>query len=105
MIRDATETTTLDEINQISDKKRVLLAFKSPTCGPCRKLVPILEEADKEAGDDAEIIKVDVTVNPVLATQFHVDTVPFLTVVENRSVLCQSLGFRSKQDIINLLKF
>ena len=82
--------------------KPVLLDFWAPWCGPCQMVVPIIDEIAGER-DDVVVGKVNVDEERELARQFRVMSIPTLVVLKDGKVVKQSVGAKSKNEILAML--
>ena len=89
-----------DEI--VNSDKKVLLDFWAPWCGPCRSVLPIVEEIAEEY-DDIKVGKVNVDEQMELAAQYRVMTIPTLVVLEDGKEVKRAVGARSKGNILAML--
>ena len=82
----------------------VLVDFYADWCGPCRMLAPVLEEIAREYEGGVKVGKVNVDEQRELAQKFGVSSIPLLVVFKDGQPVAKSLGYRPKEEIVNLLK-
>ena len=86
----------------LSSEKTVLLDFWASWCGPCRMVVPIVEQIAEERSD-IKVGKINIDEEPELAMQFGIMSIPTLMVIKNGEVVTKAVGARPKDSILAML--
>ena len=84
-----------------SDKK-VVVDFNADWCGPCRMLKPVLEELSSEM-KDYKFVSINVDDEDDLSSEYNISSIPCLIIFENGKEVTRSIGFKSKDELNNLL--
>ena len=89
------------ESEVLKSEKPVLVDFVATWCGPCKELMPIVDEIAKE-NTNIKVVKADVDENMELARQYKVFSVPTLIAFKDGQVLKQMVGVQSKEKILSV---
>jgi thioredoxin 1 len=87
----------------VSGETPVLVDFSAEWCGPCKMMIPILEQVKSELGDDVKVVKIDVDRNPELANAYNVRGVPTLMVFKNGKQMWRESGVRQAGELVAVL--
>ena len=87
----------------LKSEKTVLVDFWASWCGPCKMLSPVVEEL-ASTNPEITVAKVNVDENPELAMVYRISAIPALMVFRDGKVVNQSVGFQSKESLLELVK-
>jgi thioredoxin 1 len=94
-----------NEVNfqsDVLDKNFVLVDFYADWCGPCRMILPFLEEIQKELNID--IVKINIDESPSIASEHNVMSIPTLMIFKNGKKVSTNVGAASKARITDWVK-
>ena len=95
---------TKDNYESVVEKSstKVLIDFYAVWCGPCKMVSPIVDEIAEE-NPQITVCKVNVDDEMELAEKFGIMSIPTLVVMDNGKLVKKEVGYRPKQEILNML--
>lgn len=82
----------------------VLVDFSAEWCGPCKTMVPVLDQVKQELGERVKVVKIDVDQNEALAAAYAVRGVPTLMIFKNGKQVWRESGVRQAAELVALLQ-
>jgi thioredoxin 1 len=98
-----TVTDSTFEAEVLQSEKAVLVHFWAEWCGPCRLLMPALEEIGGEHQAKLTVATLNVDDNPETPARFEVKTIPTLSLFVGGVEKKHLSGARSKDEIVSEL--
>ncbi len=90
------------KIPELDDKKGPVLVYCfSPKCGPCRRMLPVIDDLKEETG---RVVKFDVTSDMALAQQMGIRATPTLLLVAGGQVQQVLIGAQPADKLRGLLQ-
>lgn len=82
---------------------KVLVDFWATWCGPCKMIAPVIEEIANEFEGRVKVGKINVDNEPELSIKYQVMSIPTIMIFENGEVVQKAVGYRDKDELIDLL--
>lgn len=93
-----------ENFDEVTSAGVTLVDFWAPWCGPCKMLLPIMEQVAAELGDEATVAKVDIDECGDLAVRFGIRNVPAVFLIKDGEVLEQFNGIQTKAKLVDAVR-
>lgn len=97
-LQDAQKFTSFDDMLEKIDRP-VLVDFFALWCGPCKMMVPVLEEIAGRMENDVKVAKIDTDKYPRLGSRFQVEALPTLILFNKGQVVDRYIGYMNADDL------
>ncbi|MBP3766171.1 MAG: thioredoxin [Bacilli bacterium] len=99
MVKEITELEFKESIKE----GKVLVDCYAPWCGPCKMLSPIIDEVASEV-NTCTFYKLNVDDAPNVSEEYGIVSIPTILLFENGELKDKIVGFRSKDELLELVK-
>ncbi len=82
----------------------VLVDFWAEWCGPCKSLMPVIEEIAGEMGDKVKIVKMNIEEAPETPTKYGLRGVPTLMLFKDGKLAATRVGGMPKTELTKWLE-
>lgn len=92
-----------EEFKEKIKEGKVLVDCYANWCGPCKMLSPIIDELSTEI-ETYKFYKIDVDTCDSITTEYGIMSIPTILLFENGDLKEKVVGFKSKEELEELLK-
>jgi len=96
--------TEAQYLSRVADHPLTLVDFNAVWCGPCKKMMPILEKIVKDQGGKLVLMKVDADENPELMKAKKIQGIPYFELYKDGKLVWTQMGMTDEATIVQQLK-
>jgi len=88
----------------IQTDKLVFIDFYAPWCGPCRKMMPMIDSIKLNYQNNFTFVKINVDASKKLAKELKLKSVPYLVFYKNGNIIIEHNGYIKKEELIEIIE-
>jgi thioredoxin 1 len=96
-----TDATFADQV--LNAAGPVLVKFEAEWCGPCKAMMPMINEIAAEFGEKLTVATLDIDQNNQTPFRFGVRGIPTVLLFNKGAVVAQKVGLPRKADLTSLI--
>lgn len=99
-------TITKDNFEQevLQAKEVVLIDFWASWCGPCKMMMPVVDQIAEEGIADLKVCKINIDEEPDLAEKYRVMTIPTFMAMKDGEKKGSVIGVQPKAALMQMIE-
>lgn len=93
-----------DYLKKVAEHPLTIVDFNAVWCGPCKKMMPIIEKIVADQGGKLTLIKVDADENPELMRAKQIQGIPYFELYRDGKLVWTQMGMTDEATIVAQLK-
>ncbi|MDR1761597.1 MAG: thioredoxin family protein [Bacteroidales bacterium] len=81
-----------------------MVDFYAPWCGPCRKMLPMVQDLKKNNPSKFTLLTIDFDQNRLLAQEKNITSVPYLMVFKDGKKIWEKSGEATQEELMKVLR-
>ncbi|AAU03492.1 thioredoxin [Rickettsia typhi] len=99
MVNNVTDISFKNEV--LESDLPVIVDFWAEWCGPCKMLIPIIDEISKELQDKVKVLKMNIDENPKTPSEYGVRSIPTIMLFKNGEQKDTKIGLQQKKSLLD----
>lgn len=96
--------STQEFANIVQQNGLTLVDFHAPWCAPCKKVLPIVKQADTDFGKQVQLVTLDIEANESLKNQYRVISIPGIVLFKNGTEVWRHTGTITQDELYSTIK-
>lgn len=95
---------TSKQYEELTEKGLVLVDFYAPWCAPCKRMMPIVEQTEKDFTNKLKVQKIDTDSNKSLSKSLNVVGIPLFVLFKDGKKVFEKNGMMTQEELNQLIE-
>ena len=95
---------SVKQYEELVKKGLVLVDFHAPWCAPCKRMMPIVEEIEKEFENEVQVQKIDTDANKKLSKALNITSIPLFILFKEGKKVFEKNGTMTQEELTKVIE-